>query len=75
MLVEMGTRNRIMHWLGQRGMTIQEMSRLADMSYSTAHNIATSEEIPEGVRWGTMRKIAKVLKVSVSELEVEEDKG
>lgn len=69
MLVAVEPRNRIMYWLGERKMTIQEMARLADMSYSTAYNIATSEQIPQGVRWGSLKKIAKALNVDVGELE------
>jgi len=73
MLVMPTFRNRIMDLLQSRGMTIQEMSRQAKMSYTTAHNIATSPEIPEGIRWGTVRKIADVLNVNVGELEVKVD--
>lgn len=71
MLVATLPRNRIKDILTLRGLTIQEMARSADMSYTTAHNIATSTQIPDNVRYGTIKKIAKVLGVEINELEEE----
>lgn len=74
MLVATLPQNRIKDILAEQDLTIQEMARLADMSYSTAYNIVTAKRIPDGVRWGTLKKIAQVLNVTVSELEVGNEK-
>jgi hypothetical protein len=69
MLVATITKNKIRDLLKIKGMNIQDMARSANMSYATAWNIVNSPVIPDGVRWGTLKKIADTLNVSVDDLE------
>lgn len=53
--------------LDSLGWTIDKLAREADMSYSQTHEIVTQGFRP-GTRLGNIRKLAKVLNVSVVDL-------
>lgn len=57
----------IEHLLDNLGWTIDKLAREADMSYSQTHEIVT-QGFRKGTRLGNIRKLAKVLNVSVVDL-------
>jgi DNA-binding Xre family transcriptional regulator len=70
MLVAMLTRrNKIMDLLRQRDWSIYRLAQEVDMTYQAIHKLATADEIPLGTSHGTLLKIARVLDVSVDDLE------
>lgn len=53
--------------LDEAGLDIQEFSRRARLSYSQAYDIVC-KGFSDGTRWGTIKKSAKALGVSISRL-------
>ncbi len=58
---------RIEQLLKKAGFDIQQFSREADLTYSTAHAIAVSG-FTNGTRLGTIRKCAKALGITIVDL-------
>lgn len=61
-------RSKIEQILKTKDMTIQELARQANMSYTTAHSLVSAKTIPAGVRLGTLKKIAQVLGVDLADI-------
>lgn len=64
-------KNNILNLLDQRDMSIYRLAKEVDMEYKSIFKLAKSETIPDGTYYSTIRSIAKVLDVSMDDLEVE----
>ena len=67
-------RNKISEILDNRGLSISDLQRMAQMSYSSAYRLATSKIITDDTKAGTLRRVSQALGVGVADLfeEVEE---
>lgn len=69
--VDMG-QNKIKALLEQRGMSVYRLQKKTGLSYQTLHALVNAEEIPEGTAYGTLKRVAEALEVTVSDLEANE---
>ena len=63
--------NRILSILQAQGRSIYWLAKQVEMSYQSIHRLAKSPSIPEGTSYGTLRRVSRVLDVSVDDLEEE----
>jgi DNA-binding Xre family transcriptional regulator len=61
-------KNRIPAILKDRGMSISDLQRRTGLSWNAVYNIATSEEISDQTRIGTLQKISEALELPLGEL-------
>ncbi len=62
-------RNKIADLLAEREISIYRLAKEADLTYQGLHNLVRSKQIPDGTAYGTLRRIAEVLGVTIADLE------
>lgn len=72
-MLVMTRRNKIKKILKDRDISIYQLAKDTGLTYQTVHALTNSDQIPDGTAYGTLRKVAEVLGVSVSDLEVDEE--
>lgn len=72
MLVATMPRNRIKELLDERGKSIYWLTNQVDMSYQAIHKLVSSDTIPDGTSYGTLKRISEALQVGIEDLEEEE---
>ena len=73
MLVAVQPRNRIKDILDAKGWSIYQLADQAGISYPQLFRLVKAEQIPSGTNFGTLKKVARALDVSIEDLETKEE--
>lgn len=61
--------NKISIILKNKGWSIYRLHKETGLTYNTVHPLVRAKEIPNGIEYGTVKKIAKALGVGIDDLE------
>jgi DNA-binding Xre family transcriptional regulator len=63
--------NNIETILVERGLSIYRLQKTTKLSYNTTYSLVKAEAIPDGTAYGSLKKIAKALGVTIDALETD----
>jgi len=65
--------NNIPRLLEKKGWTIHDLRKAAGLSHSATLGLMEVDKIPDNIRYGILKKIARVLDVKIDDLETEDE--
>ena len=61
--------NNLPDILKAKGWSIYKLHKATGLTYNTVHPLVKAKEFPDGIEYGTVKKIARALGVKIDDLE------